>query len=134
MKEKYQQIVDVILRELPDVEAVYLFGSAASGLSRKDSDVDIAILPAKILSSVERWKIGGEVAYALKKEIDLIDLRQTSTVMRFQIISTGICLYSHDTSSREIFEDFVYSSYLRFNEERKDLLMDIQRRGRIYGE
>ena len=127
-----QKIVNIIRQQLPDVKAIYLFGSVVSGLSNKDSDVDIAILPNKALSSIERWQIAEEIAYTLKKDIDLIDLRQASTVLQFQIISTGTCIYSSDNYNQNIFEDFVYASYIRFNDERKDLLKDIQQRGRIY--
>ena len=67
------------------------------------------------------------------RDVDLIDLQQASTVMRIQVISTGERLYCSDEHACELFEDFVYSSYAHFNEERAGILRDIAQRGSVYG-
>jgi uncharacterized protein len=129
------QIISAIRHQLPNIQAIYIFGSFAAGTAGVYSDIDIAILPAKALhNALARWKLSRDIALLIKRDVDLIDLRQVSTVMRFQIISTGVCIYSQDIHAQDMFEDFVYSSYLRFNEERKGILTDIQQRGRIYGQ
>lgn len=47
MKTKYHLepvIIKTIIAELPDVQAIYRYGSAGSKYERHDSDIDIAIL------------------------------------------------------------------------------------------
>jgi hypothetical protein len=68
----------------------------------------------------------------LHRDVDLIDLRQASTVMRMQVVSTGESLFSADDPKREQFETMVYASYARLNEERRGILDDIRARGRVY--
>lgn len=50
---------------------VYVFGSAASGTMREDSDVDLAVsgLPPQVF-----FKAMGEAIDILRRQVDLIDL------------------------------------------------------------
>jgi len=64
---------------------------------------------------------------------DLLDLRQLSTVMRSQVVSTARLLLDRDPTARAFFETFVYSSYARLNEERLEILEQVKREGRIHG-
>ena len=64
--------------------------------------------------------------------IDLVDLRSVPTDLQAQIISKGKRTLVREFNRVEIFEDFVYSSYARLNEERRFILADIQQRGSIY--
>ena len=125
-------LVSAICEMLPTVRAIYSFGSVATGTDDPQSDIDIAILPAEKLNPFDRWKMGERLACLANRDVDLIDLSRASTVMCFQIVSTGKCLYSRNTLDSEKFDDLAYASYLRFNEERKEILDEIQKRGRIY--
>lgn len=95
--------------------------------------MDLAILPRKPLDSFKIWKLAQELSILLHHEVDLIDLLKASTVMRMQVISKGICLYAGNKIKREVFEAYVYSAYARLNEERKGIIEDIKKRGRVYG-
>ncbi len=70
---------------------------------------------------------------AVHRNVDLVDLLSASTVMRAQVVSTGILLVDADPGARAIFETTVYASYARLNEERRALLDDIKQRGHVYG-
>jgi predicted nucleotidyltransferase len=63
-----------ILREAGVVYAL-VFGSAARGELRADSDLDLAVAGAKPLTSEERRKLVERLAAAARRPIDLIDLR-----------------------------------------------------------
>jgi predicted nucleotidyltransferase len=43
MKILLSQLIPEIIAEFPQIQVMYLFGSHASGTSRADSDVDIAV-------------------------------------------------------------------------------------------
>lgn len=87
-----------------------------------------------IFPGVERlFHLAQELAIQVGRNVDLLDLRSTTTVMRAQIISSGRCLKSHDDQARAEFEMYAYSDYARLNEERRELLKNIKERGLIYG-
>ena len=125
-------LVTMLKKEVPDLIAIYQFGSQAKGATNKESDVDVAFLASRPLQAIQRFDLEQELASLVKKNVDLIDLRESSTVMRMQVISSGCCLFSIDDAEREQFETFVYSSYARLNEERRLILDDIQKRGSVY--
>jgi predicted nucleotidyltransferase len=128
---KIDAIVTAIRQKIPDIQAIYSFGSVAKGTNNANSDVDIAILPATKLAAVKRWEISTMLARLINRDVDLVDLSQASTVMRFQIVSTGKRVYSKNPLDSEKFEDLVYAFYIRFNDERKEILTEIRRRGQI---
>ena len=54
-----------------------------------DSDIDLAVLVAGKADPVRLWELGQTLASELDRDVDLIDLRAASTVMQYQIITTG---------------------------------------------
>jgi len=128
------EVIPFILHSLPEVLAVYVFGTTGSAFERAESDVDLAILSDKKLATVERFGLQEKIAQLLRRDVDLIDLYQASTVLRFQIVSTGQLIFCADKYTCQLFEMVVYSSYIRLNEERREILNDIKKRGRIFHE
>ena len=118
---------------VPDVVAIYVFGSMADGRTHSTSDVDLALLAGGPLDPAVRFEIAQDLALAANRDVDLVDLRTATTVMRMQVVGSGRCLYSADDSEREAFETFTYSSYARLNEERRGILDDVRARRSIYG-
>lgn len=133
MKISQKAIVQFLLERYPDLIAIYLFGSYAEETQTIESDIDLAILPVKPLNPGEQWRLSQQLACILNCNVDLIDLKRTSTVMQMQTISRGKNLYESNRFKRESFEDYVFSSYARLNEERKGIIKDIIRRGTVYG-
>lgn len=128
-----KRIVSFLTERIPDLIAIYLFGSSVQGTPGLESDIDLAILPVQPLNPLERWNLAQDLANLLKREVDLVDLRKASTVMRMQVISSGQYLYESNRQERDRFEDYVFSSYARLNEERKEIIKKVQERGTIYG-
>ena len=128
-----ESIVAVLRECLPDLVAVYRFGSVADGTARPDSDLDLAVLCDGPLSYETRFELIGQLAMLSGRPVDLIDLSTASTVMRAQIVTTGKRFYCVDAPRCETFEDFVLSSYARLNEERRAILRDIKSRETVYG-
>ena len=126
-------ITQFLNEQIPDLIAIYQFGSQARGTVRPTSDMDIAVLALTRTPAERLLHLAQELAIQLGRNVDLMDLRSMTTVMRAQIISTGRCLKSHDDQARAEFEMYAYSGYARFNEERRALLEDIKERGLIYG-
>lgn len=128
-----REVVSLLQTQVRDLQAVYRFGSSVANADRPDSDVDLAMLAARPLGAVERFDVQERLAAALRRDVDLVDLRSASTVMASQIITTGVLLHEADAPARHVFEDFVYGRYARLNEERRGILERIAREGSVYG-
>ena len=126
-------LVSDILRRLPQVQAIYLHGSRALGQASQNSDLDLALLSSSKIPPLQLWETAQHLAALLGMDVDLLDLRQASTVMQMQVITRGERLYCKDEAACGAFEDLVFSMYARLNEERAGILQDIAQRGSIYG-
>lgn len=126
-------IVDAVVRAFPDTAVVYRFGSTAGGTAGRGSDIDIAFLPSRPVDPVRRFEVQETLAARLRQDVDLVDLCSASTVLRMQVLAGGVAIGVLDDARRGHFEDLVFATYPRLNEERRDILSDIRERGRIYG-
>jgi predicted nucleotidyltransferase len=103
-------------------EVVYLFGSAAVGRARPDSDLDLAILPMHPVSPSQLMEVRLQLEEALGCDVDLVDLARSSTVLRKEVLSGGRLLYESSPARRAEFEMYALSDYARLNEERAPVL------------
>jgi predicted nucleotidyltransferase len=127
------QVVETVLRHYPTVQGIYLFGSYAAGSAWPDSDVDVALLlpPAQAKRSLALSPCHLELAETLRKEVDLVNLRQVSTVFQMEIIY-GKLLYCADRYAVDEFEMLTLSYYQKLNEERREILEAFYETGRAY--
>ncbi len=130
-----QRVVDTLLKRFPALQAVYAFGSWGTGDERKGSDADIAILLApsasKQTTREQLFEARCDLASALSREVDLIDLRAASTVLKKEVVSASRRLYCASPYETETFEMLTLSFYQKLNEERAGILAEIERSGRI---
>ena len=105
---------------------LYLFGSQASGDARPDSDWDIAFLADGDLDNVSRWHIAEELAAELGQDVDLVDLKEASTVLKMQIVQNGRLLYG-DSLGADLFEASTMTQYGHLQESRADILKAYER-------
>ena len=119
--------------EFTELLAVYRFGSFGTEYERPGSDLDLVVYAGSSLPVVELWNVAQKLAAAVGRDVDIVDLATASTVMRSQVIRGGERVYCADELACETFENYMYSSYARLNEERREILQDILRRGSVYG-
>ncbi len=121
------------LREsVPDLIAVYLFGSVARGDANRESDIDLAVLAREAIGSPLRFELEQRLEEKLRRSVDLIDLRKASAVFRIQILKDATVLVDVDPPRRAEFECFALADYARLNEERAGILEDVRRTGRVH--
>ena len=98
-------------KEQPSVVMAFLFGSRAQGIERKSSDWDIGIYlkESKDIDKIKN-KIWEDVEDILEKEVDLILLNESPSLISSRIIREGIPLA---IKNRNIFLDFL----IRITEE-----------------
>ena len=125
-------ITTFLRAQLPNLLALYHFGSHAKGAADTNSDVDLAVLVDGKVDSIVLWELAQQLADKIGCDVDLVDLRAASTVMQYQIITTGQCLWASDVRAA-IYESFILSEKTALDTLRKDLLSDIERDGSVYG-
>ncbi len=132
LEEKDINLIREFLLERLSPYVIMLFGSAASGNMRADSDIDIAFLSDMQVKEYDLFLLAQEMAGYLGREVDLIDLRKSSTVMQAQVVGKGKLIYDGDEDRRRDFFVLALKKYARLNEEREPVLRRIKERGRIY--
>ena len=114
-----------IIRVLPERLAAYsiiLFGSAAKETMRQDSDIDIAYMNNIPSSTYDVFLVAQELADQLKREVDLVDFQQASTVLQAQIVVNGIMLLDENQTERQYAFMRSLKSYALLNEERREII------------
>lgn len=132
MKEAFV-IPQCIQQHVPDVEAIWVYGSVAKGSAGKKSDIDIAVLAPLPINFQVRLDTIVALNRQLGREVDLVDMRSVATVLRKEIVVHGKRIFCIDALRCDMYEDFIYADYARLNEERALILKDIFERKSIYG-
>ena len=127
------EVAPLLRRKIPGLRAVYLFGSSAQGTEHAGSDVDLAVWAEAPLSAPLRFGLAQACARRLHREVDLVDLATASTALAAQVVGGGELIFAREPVVVAEFEVAVLAKYCHLNEERRDLIADIQRRGAIYG-
>lgn len=126
------KIVDFLRKELKP-KLIYLFGSFAKGEGREDSDIDLAIYTDKIVDAYKLFLIANNLSFEVKRDVQIIDLRDISTVFSAQIVGTKEVLYCEDELLMANYDIRTFKDYAKLNEERKIVLDAIERDGKVYG-
>ena len=101
---------------------IYLFGSAALKQDHAHSDLDLAFYADAEHDSVDVFMRAQQLSSRFHRELDLIQLRTSSTVFQKEVLVSSVLIYEEDPSTREIFESIVLKKYARLNEERMPIL------------
>lgn len=112
----------------PEISAVYLFGSFATGHSKPKSDIDLGILFVEDVDGFARVNMETEVSNLLARDVDLIDMRKSSPFLRHQIYKYGKTLYHDGGNFPFRFRANSIRDYLDTDSIRK------LRRNKIYGQ
>ncbi len=116
----------------PDALAFYAFGSRVQGTARADSDLDLAVLVPGYADPLALWSLATDLSAQAGCDVDLLDLRAASTVMQYQVLTTGERLWARDALTVGLFECYVMSEKVDFDAARAPLLADIEREGRVH--
>jgi predicted nucleotidyltransferase len=124
-------VLALVLAKIPNLMAIYVFGSQAQGTPQSDSDLDLSVLAPGLIDPNVLWTLSNDIASLVNGDVDLLDLRAASTVMQYQVISTGKAMWDIGLQAR-LFEVSVFSEKLALDEAREPLLTTIAREGHVY--
>ena len=91
-----QAAIEQVLAHHPSIVVAILFGSLATDRSRNDSDLDLAVASTTPLDPQIRIQLIEELAVALGRPVDLIDLAQTHGPLLQQTLTKGRLLLCTD--------------------------------------
>ena len=117
------------LREKLDPYLIIVFGSLIKGTAHAESDLDIAFMSERQHSAYEVFLVAQHLVLQLGCEVDLVDLKSASTVMRAQVVSSGQVIYCMDETRRQLVFMRWLKEYALLNEERKCILERVKRQG-----
>jgi predicted nucleotidyltransferase len=130
------ELIKTVMDDYPDTQAIYLFGSWGTEDEWPSSDLDMAVLlPPKQAKAVDfkAWQdLTVRLSGLVSKEVDLINVRQVSTVFQKEIVMAGRRIYTHDEYAADDFEMLTLSFYQKLNQERAEVLADGLQSGRFY--
>lgn len=120
---------DALLAALPDVWAIYVFGSFARGEEWPQSDLDLAVLLPPARKIEDPLGIMSGVSARVHRDADIVDLRRAGDVLRREVLSDGQTLYVSEPDQVLAWEAGAMSRYARHREEIRDILEDFRRTG-----
>jgi predicted nucleotidyltransferase len=101
-----------------NIGIIYLFGSTAQGLSRKDSDIDIGIVFINVTEDKSQFAVY-EKLYSLfsgvyEKETDIVFLQSASLSLQLNAVKYGKVIYETSSNFRADYEERVTLLYSDF--------------------
>ena len=113
-----------VLNAFPEVEAVYLFGSAAEDKTKNDSDIDLALVVKRPLGK-QRLDILAALTAEGLDNVDLVTLDADDVVLRFEAVRPNRLLYARPEFDHGAFFSKVIREYF-------DLLPFLERQREAY--
>ena len=74
----------------------FLFGSSVTRGVEAARDIDVAIAFARPVSLLEQCELGAQLEQAVGREVDLVELDEASTLLRWEVVRDGIVLWARD--------------------------------------
>lgn len=107
-----------VLDRHPIILMAILFGSVAKGEASRDSDLDLAVGADRPLESHEKMQLIAELAYALGRPVDLIDIFTVGEPLLGQIVTSGRRILGENTRfaallSKHLFDQADFMPYRR---------------------
>lgn len=94
-----------------EIEAIYLYGSAAEGRANALSDVDVALLAQRDQDARRLWRLEDRWASQFPEWLDLRVLNFAPVAFQFEVITHGRRLWCRDLTRVAEFESWVRRRY-----------------------
>lgn len=108
------QILGRVFKSYPDIQAVYLFGSSASGRVHPESDLDLAVVPRHPRVVSRKLDILADLARVGFCDVDLVFLNTDDIVLNYEAVRQNQLVYQSEDFDRGGYYSQVVGKYLDF--------------------
>ncbi len=121
-----ERVISIITDRLSGVTglaAAYLFGSAARGALRSQSDIDVAVLFEEGSPRIDRLSLMADLSHGAGRDVDVVILNEAEPRLYHEIVRTGKILFERnrkyrilrEVRNRKLYEDYrrLHSIYMR---------------------
>jgi hypothetical protein len=103
-----------VFAQFPQIQAVYLFGSQASGCGHSESDLDLAAVSGHARSSSEKLEILARLAQEGFCNADLVFLPNDDIVLQYEAVRMNRVVYQRPDFDCAAFFSLIIRRYLDF--------------------
>ncbi|EWH08181.1 DNA polymerase beta domain-containing protein [Catenovulum agarivorans DS-2] len=96
-----ERLIKEILKQQPGLELAILYGSAATGKMRLDSDIDIAVQFSQPLNAHQKMVLASQLEKQLNRTIDLTDLSNLNGTILKQVLTKGVVIVENVKGTKE---------------------------------
>ncbi|MEW5745952.1 MAG: nucleotidyltransferase domain-containing protein [Nitrospirota bacterium] len=114
MKELTRKLKDFLAND-PNVAFAHLFGSAAAGVLRKNSDIDIAICFYKPPEGMDLLRFITALSEMAGKDVDVVVLNTASAFLRHHVMKHRVALTINDETAYRKFREKTIADYDEYN-------------------
>jgi predicted nucleotidyltransferase len=114
MRHPNFELLKTVFAQFPQIQAVYLFGSLASGRGRLDSDLDLAVISGHDRPSSEKLDILARLAQEGFCNVDLVFLPKDDIVLQYEAVRMNRIVYRRPEFDSAAFYSLVIRRYLDF--------------------
>ena len=108
------KLLEKVFKKYPEIEAVYLFGSAAAGKLHRESDIDLAIYPDTPGLRRKKLIILTELARLGFCNVDLVFMDENDIVLQYEIVRQNFVVYRAKGFDRGATYSKIVRQYLDF--------------------
>ena len=106
--------LDSVFRKFPEIQAVYLFGSVATGKAKAGSDLDIGIVTKTPSLHESKLDILTDLAKIGFCEVDLVFLDVEDIVLRFETVKHNKVIYQTSDFDKGEYYSRILRQYFDF--------------------
>jgi len=107
-------LLSKVFKTYPDIQAVYLFGSLASGRANSESDLDLGLLPRNRSLHERKLDILADLSRLGFDRVDLVFLDIHDVVVRFEAVHQNRLIYSAQDFDAGSFFSLTIRQYFDF--------------------
>jgi predicted nucleotidyltransferase len=108
------KLLEKVFKNYPEIEAVYLFGSAGTGKLHNESDIDLAIYPDTPGLREKKLSILTELAQLGFCDVDLVFMDPNDIVLQYEAVRQNIIVYRVSGFDRGATYSKIVRQYLDF--------------------
>lgn len=131
-----ETVIDRVIKyftEINGIQAAYLFGSFATNRVTAESDIDLAILTNVALDEELLFQIQDTLEGLVGREVDLIDLRNCSPILAYQVLKYGKRILLRDEHALNLWIIQVMNAYYDLKIDRRPIERSILERSHSRG-